>query len=179
MIACVDVDYRQSHAVAACILLRNWTDAHCVNEFTARLESVKPYQPGQFYKRELYPLLRVLSGTSAPIRTIVIDGYVWLRSEKGTPGLGAYLYDALDKRVPVIGVAKNRFKDADFAIKVLRGSSKRPLYVTAAGMSPRIAAVHISKMHGEHRIPTMLRKVDQLCRRRQTYENRFFAVLRW
>ncbi len=35
MIACVDVDYRDSAAVAACVLFRDWTDASSCAAFTA------------------------------------------------------------------------------------------------------------------------------------------------
>jgi len=47
---------------------------------------------------------------------------------------------------------------------VLRGDSRRPLYVTAAGLDPAAAALHVRSMHGPFRIPTLLKRVDQLCR---------------
>jgi deoxyribonuclease V len=36
--------------------------------------------------------------------------------------------------------------------------------VTARGLSDRYAAQLVKEMHGPHRIPTMLRRVDQLAR---------------
>jgi len=78
MIACVDVDYRDNGAVAACVLFRNWTDAEPACEHRCHLEQVEPYQPGQFYKRELPCLLAVLARAAQPLETVVIDGYVWL-----------------------------------------------------------------------------------------------------
>jgi deoxyribonuclease V len=162
MIACVDVDYRASEAIAACVLFRSWNDAFSADEKVERITKVEPYEPGQFFRRELPCLLAVLAGVGEPVETVVVDGYVWLRDEQ-TPGLGAHLYEALGRTTPVIGVAKTRFLSA-VAAEVKRGNSQRPLYVTAAGMDLQEAARHIQGMHGLHRIPTLLKRVDRLCR---------------
>ncbi|HEY7427293.1 MAG TPA: endonuclease V [Gemmataceae bacterium] len=161
MLACVDVDYRTDGAVAACVLFRAWDDADSTGERVETIARVEPYQPGQFYRRELPCLLSVLSTVTEPLETIVVDGYVWLTDEK--PGLGAHLYEALGRRVPIVGVAKTRFAGVE-AEAVLRGGSHRPLYVSAAGLDCRMAARHIQAMHGSYRLPTLLRRVDQLCR---------------
>jgi deoxyribonuclease V len=47
---------------------------------------------------------------------------------------------------------------------VQRGHSRRPLYVSAAGIDAETAARYIQDMHGTYRLPTLLRRVDQLCR---------------
>jgi deoxyribonuclease V len=78
-------------------------------------------------------------------------------------GLGAHLYEALGKKVPVIGVAKTPFKGAPH-LEIFRGSSKSALYITAIGIEAVIAAEHVKKMHGPFRIPTVLRKADHLAR---------------
>jgi deoxyribonuclease V len=163
MIACVDVDYRSSGAVAACVVMRDWTDAESELDLVSRIEHVEEYVPGQFYRRELPCLQRVLSSLPAPPGVIVVDGYVWLADEN-TPGLGAHLFDALGRAVPVVGVAKTRFLSATAARPVLRGDSRRPLYVSSVGMLVEDACRHVQTMHGPYRIPTMLKKVDQLCR---------------
>jgi len=163
MLACVDVDYRTQEAVAACLLFRAWPDATSAGEKVERLHPVEPYEPGQFYRRELPCLLAVLSKVTEPLDALVIDGYVWLR-DTNAPGLGAHLYEALSKAVPVIGVAKTPFLSASAAVPVFRGNSRRPLYVSAAGMEVPTAARNIQSMHGPFRVPTLLKKVDQLCR---------------
>lgn len=163
MIACVDVDYREPGAVAACVVFGAWTDARPASEAVVELDRVEPYEPGRFYRRELPCLLAVLGALPQPPRTVVVDGYVWLGDE-GEPGLGAHLYEALDRRAAVVGVAKTRFRDAGAAREVLRGGSRHPLYVTAAGMDANEAARHVREMHGPFRIPTLLKRVDQLCR---------------
>lgn len=166
MLACIDVSYGERDAVAACLLFRNWGDTVEQRALTARVAEVAPYQPGAFYLRELPCLLAVLRKVEEPLDVVVVDGYVWLSADpESRPGLGARLFEALGGRVVVVGVAKTGFHGAEaFAKAVLRGKSARPLYVTAAGAELVVAAGWIRAMHGEHRIPTLLRRVDRLCR---------------
>jgi deoxyribonuclease V len=91
-----------------------------------------------------------------------MDGYVWLGGVD-KPGLGAHLYQALGGRTTVVGVAKTRFQEAGMACEVFRRKSNRPLFITAAGMSPDCARGHVRSMHGPYRIPTLLKHVDELC----------------
>ncbi len=163
MIACVDVTYRDSGAIAVCVLFHTWTDAVSAGEYVKKIDQVENYRPGEFYLRELPCILLVLEEVRAPLEAVVVDGYVWLGEER-RPGLGAKLYDALGKITPVIGVAKSWFAGTTGAIAVLRGRSARPLFVTAAGMVPEKAAECIRLMHGEHRIPTLLKRADRLSR---------------
>jgi deoxyribonuclease V len=161
MIACVDVDYRPE-PVAACVLFQNWPDAQPSAEHVVRLDHAEPYVPGEFYRRELPPLMRVLADVP-PLEAVVVDGYVWLG--EGRPGLGAHLYEALGRRAPVIGVAKTTFHAAEaVAAPLLRGTSQRPLWVTVVGVDLPLAVDHLRRMHGPFRIPTLLKRVDQLCR---------------
>jgi len=162
MIACLDVDYRDPAACAAAVTLLDWADAHPSGESVVHLGQVAPYEPGEFYRRELPCLLAVLE-TLPPIDVAVIDGYVWL-DDAMKPGLGAHLYEALSRRTTVIGVAKSKFRGANHAQEVLRGTSARPLFVTSAGIPPKLAADYVRSMHGAHRIPSILARVDDLCR---------------
>jgi hypothetical protein len=57
-----------------------------------------------------------------------------------------------------------REEQSDFAERLFRGGSSRPLFITAAGIAPDIAAGYLRKMAGAHRIPTLLKRVDRLCR---------------
>jgi deoxyribonuclease V len=164
VLACADVHYRQEGAVAACVLFSQWRDAAAAGELRASVNEVEPYEPGEFFRRELPCILRVLEDAKGPLETIVIDGYVWLDGAK-RPGLGARLYEALGGQTPVIGVAKTLFRGAGAFVTVMRGESKRPLYVTSAGIDVNQAAALVRSMHGEHRIPTLLKAVDRLCRR--------------
>jgi deoxyribonuclease V len=158
---CVDVDYRAAGAVAAAVVFERWDAAAGVEEVVRSIAAVEPYLPGQFYRREL-PCLQAVLGALAAVDLVVIDGYVWLAP--GRPGLGAHLHGALGGGVPVIGVAKSRFASAT-PVEVKRGTSVSPLFVTAEGIDPGEAARHVQSMHGPYRVPTLLKRVDQLCRR--------------
>jgi len=157
MIAAVDVHYGDDVAIAACVAFADWEDERPAWERVVRVAGVAPYEPGAFFKRELPALLEVLNDQS--FDTVLIDGYVWLAPRRR--GLGAYVHEALGK--PVVGVAKTYFHGA-VAVPVLRGASNRPLHVTAAGLPADEAAEGVRRMHGAHRVPTLLRRVDRLCR---------------
>jgi deoxyribonuclease V len=162
MILALDAYYdeRTLNATGAAVVFEHWDDAEPLSEYTAICEGIQPYQPGEFYKRELPCLLAVLETVHEPMSLIVVDGYVSLGDK---PGLGWRLWEALDRHVPVIGVAKTRFRTVT-ALEVLRGQSQTPLYVTAAGMEPTEAAEHVRRLHGPFRIPTLLTRVDWLAR---------------
>jgi deoxyribonuclease V len=162
--ACVDVDYRVRGAVAGCVLFGAWTDATAARELvaSARADEVAAYVPGQLYLRELPLLERVLALVTEPLEVVIVDGNVWL-DDAGAPGLGAHLWNARGQRGAVIGVAKTSYVGAP-AVPLLRGSSTNPLHITAAGMDPAEAAAHIRSMDGPFRLPTLLTRVDRLCR---------------
>lgn len=162
--AAVDVQYLPSGAARAALVLA--TDAsfsNVVAEKTALVPEVEPYQPGEFYRRELPPLRAVLGGVT-DIRLLIIDGYVDLDPD-GRRGLGAHVHEEFG--IPVIGVAKARFPSALHAIPVLRGNSARPLFITAAGIPLPKAAATVGAMAGSFRLPDALRRVDALARGRQ------------
>jgi len=164
MIVCTDVHYGETQGVAACLLFRHWSDDSPCLEVTEPIEQPVPYEPGRFYRRELPGLLSVIGRLVERPRVIIIDGYVWLGDEFH-PGLGAYLYEALGRTAAVMGVAKTLFQEGSAVRAIKRGKSSRPLYVTAAGMDLNEAAQDVVELHGEFRIPTLLKKVDRLCRR--------------
>ena len=56
------------------------------------------------------------------------------------------------------GVATSRFRTATHAVPVVRGSSVRPLFVTAAGIPSADAADLVRRMAGRYRLPDALRR---------------------
>ncbi|MFN7132686.1 MAG: endonuclease V [Myxococcales bacterium] len=164
MIACVDVHYPAAGgARAACVLARGWEDASPLCEHVSELAGAQPYRSGAFYERELPSLLAVLASVEVSLEAVVVDAYVWLGP--GRPGLGARLFEALGGAIAVVGVAKTRFADAgEVSAEVLRGSSRRPLFVSAAGMSLGEAAERVRAMAGGSRIPALLARADRLSR---------------
>ena len=126
----------------------------------AVVPGVEPYRPGQFYLRELPPLRAVLDGMSR-LGLLVVDGYADL-DPGGRPGLGAHAHAEFG--IPVIGVAKSRFRTATHAVPVVRGSSVRPLFVTAAGIPSADAADLVRRRAGRYRLPDALRRANTLAR---------------
>jgi deoxyribonuclease V len=164
LFAAVDVHYLESGgARAALVLAEDATFATIRRSTTALVNEAAPYQPGKFYLRELPALHAVLDDVDdvKDIELLLIDGYVDL-DPSHRPGLGGYAHQEF--KVPVIGVAKTRFRTATHAAPVLRGRSARPLFVTAAGIDLNHAAELVHHMSGEHRIPDALRLVDRLAR---------------
>jgi deoxyribonuclease V len=161
MIFAVDVNYPDETAFVAGILFKDWQDLEPMWQITTQIASVAEYEPGQFYKRELPCILEILAQLESLPAIVIVDGYVYLGAAQ-QPGLGKYLYDALDGKAAVIGVAKNRFADTPTEAEVLRGDSQRPLYVTAIGIDLAAAKMAIEQMAGAYRIPNLLKLVDKL-----------------
>jgi deoxyribonuclease V len=160
VIVCVDVDYRADAVVTACVGFIAWTDAEPAHELVVRSETpAAAYTPGRFFERELPYLRTALEAFGKPIDVVVIDGYVWLAP--GRPGLGAHLFEAI--ATPVVGIAKSRYAGAE-ATDVVRGTSERPLHVTAVGIDASVAAEHVRTMHGPFRIPMLVKRADGLAR---------------
>lgn len=162
---CLDVDYRVDRVVTACVGFDDWSDAAPAFETTRDSEGAPaPYESGQFYRREMPYLLQLLRSLELTPALLILDGFVWL--DGGRAGLGAHLSEALRGTCPVIGVAKRPFAGAANVVPVLRGSSRVALFVSAIGTDLDQAARCIAGMHGDHRVPTLLKRVDQLSRGR-------------
>lgn len=165
MIYALDTYYYANQAKTVCIGFENWEAERESVIYESVYDEIGDYESGAFYKRELPCVLDNLSKIELTEHDlIVIDGYVVLNDE-GKLGLGAYLYEALNQKIPIIGVAKNLFKEPhQDRITIFRGESTKALFVTTLGIDVRATAENIKKMHGDFRIPTLLKKVDMLGR---------------
>ena len=164
MLLAVDVHYEDQAVATACIGVASWQGPATTLEWVHREASAPaPYEPGQFYKRELPHVQRAIAevGRRHPIEVIIVDAHVWL--EAGRPGLGGHLHAALGGTIAIVGVAKTAYKGG-VAIAIVRGESRAPLFVSAAGMDPAHAAELVRTMHGPFRLPDLLKRVDQLAR---------------
>ncbi|MCK5917926.1 MAG: endonuclease V [Cocleimonas sp.] len=159
----VDVQYTDNSALCAGILFKHWNSSEISQKYLTHTENIQAYEPGKFYKRELPCILNLLEAHSITPELIIIDGYVFLGGHSKA-GLGKYLYDHLNGNIPIIGVAKKAFNEITPDYKIRRGTSTKPLYITAIDIPLGEAKEKIATMHGQHRIPTLLRQVDQLCR---------------
>ena len=161
-IACFDVYYYEDYAKACCVVFENSTREIIISEYYEIIKPVNEYISGEFYRRELPCLLKVYGSIKEDIDVIIVDSFVMLGDCK--KGLGAYLFEALDKKVPVIGVAKTFFRDCKDYIEVYRGKGNKPLYVSSIGIDLCYSAALIKNLNGEYRMPDVLKRVDQLSR---------------
>lgn len=165
MIAILDAAYGDGASAAACVVAAAWESPGSLGEYTHRDGPAADYKSGEFYRREMPLLLSVLNMLPRKPEIIVIDGYVWLGVEE-RKGLGAHLFEALGRASPVVGIAKTKFDGASYwAAEVRRGLSESPLFVTSAGMAMVEATAAVKGMHGAHRIPDLVGRVDQLARK--------------
>lgn len=169
MIYAFDTYYYPDFAYTVCLAFESWTDEKETFIFTEKTAVAPAYESGAFYKRELPCILSLLEKIDLkPGDVIVVDGYVTL-DDNGKTGLGGYLYEALKKQVPVVGIAKNELAAPDSKRKAIcRGESKTPLFLTTAGTEPESMVGNIKNMHGNFRIPSLLKRLDQLTRLRST-----------
>lgn len=159
--------FDENKANTICLAFENWSVEIPSHQFSEIKEGVSEYIPGEFYKRELPCILSLLDkikGEIDEISCIIVDGFVYLDDDKKA-GLGKHLYDSLEGKIPVIGVAKTNFATVQNEKKELkRGASETPLYISSVGIDIETATDLIKKMHGNYRIPTLLKKVDTLTR---------------
>lgn len=165
MIYAFDTYYLNDVAKTVCIAFEDWTSDIEKEIFTEKTSIASEYESGAFYKRELPCILSLLSKINLEESDIIIvDGYVSL-NDAGKIGLGGYLYEALNRKFPIVGIAKNEFSATDFQRRtVFRGESKTPLFITAIGIDVDELQNKIEKMHGNFRFPSLLKKLDQLTR---------------
>ncbi len=96
------------------------------------------------------------------MEAIIIDGHIYVDNDRKY-GLGGHLYEALDKKIPIIGMAKTSFQsNTETVVEILRGESKNPLFVSAIGLKKEVAANHIKNMFGDYRLPYLLKLMDQI-----------------
>lgn len=160
MILAFDTYYYNNKAKTIAVSFNHWQDEKPLHIYNEIIEGVSKYEPGSFYKRELPCILSLLKQINLEkIDTIVIDGYTTLEENK--LGLGGHLYEKLDRKIPIIGVAKSQYQSNTSNYKaLLRGGSIRPLYISAIGIDLEKAYNNIKTMHGSFRMPTLLQLVD-------------------
>ncbi len=161
MILAFDTYYFEDKAKTICLAFNKWTDSDPIKIYEEIITGVAKYEPGSFYKRELPCILSLLEKISLDkIDLIIVDSYVIL-DDKGKLGLGGHLFNELNNQIPIIGVAKSGYKEIKNNVReLLRGESKKPLYISAMGIELNLAFEYIKSMHGNYRIPTLLQIMD-------------------
>ena len=163
MILAFDTYYFDNKAKTVALGFSNWSDSIEKDNYSEILENIEEYKSGEFYKRELPCILSLISKIDIKkIEIIIIDGYVFV-DDNSKLGLGGFLYEKLNKKIPIIGVAKTDFISLNKnKISLLRGKSKNPLFISSIGINLNEATEKIKQMSGEFRIPTLLKKLDTL-----------------
>lgn len=162
MLLALDVHYKAQFAKVVGMLF-DWNDEQAQQTFVEHTNEVQAYIPGEFYKRELPCLLQVIEKINPEtLEAIIIDGYVFVDND-GKFGLGGMLWEALGKKVPVIGVAKTSFMTNKETVKeVFRGTSKNALFVSTIGYPLDDAVEKIGSMAGEYRMRRVLKELDRI-----------------
>ena len=163
MILALDTYYFENKAKTVALEFSNWSDNIETARYSEVLENIEEYISGEFYKRELPCILSLISKIDVKkIEFIIIDGYVFV-DDNSKLGLGGFLYEKLNKKIPIIGVAKTDFISlTKNKISLLRGKSKNPLFISSIGINLNEVTDKIKQMSGEFRIPTLLKKLDTL-----------------
>ncbi|WP_312766070.1 endonuclease V [Epilithonimonas sp.] len=162
MILALDVHYREEETKAVGVLF-NWKDAVPQDVLIGYIEDVKAYIPGQFYKRELPCLIKIIEKLDiSKLEAIIVDGHIYVDNDHNY-GLGGKFYEILENKIPIIGVAKTPFyNNKETVTQIKRGESNNPLYISAIGIDLSTAAQKIRDMHGAFRIPNILKTLDQI-----------------
>lgn len=163
MILAFDTYYFGEKAYTVCLEFESWESDSYINCYSEIKTGVKEYISGEFYKRELPCILSLLSKINlANVEYIIIDGFVYVDDE-GKLGLGGHLSESINFAIPVIGLAKTDFASIKMKkFSIIRGESTKPLYISAIGLDLENAANLVKSMHGDFRIPTLLKKLDVL-----------------
>ncbi len=162
MILAFDTYYYDNKAKTVCLSFEDWRNEE-FKIYSEVISEIAEYVPGEFYKRELPCIISLISKIDLKnVDVIIIDGFVYLDDE-GRFGLGAYLYEALNKEISIIGVAKRDFSTIERnRNKIFRGKSQNPLFITSIGIDLIEASKRIEEMEGNYRIPTTLKELDRL-----------------
>lgn len=106
-----------AHTVAG--LFNDYSDLDFVKVIVTRTDNIAIYELGNFYKRELPPIIDVLNEIKKQgysLDTIIVDGFVHMCEDDSITyheELGARLKDYLLEQnidIPVIGIAKHPYK---------------------------------------------------------------------
>lgn len=154
----VTVQFDGGQATAAAAACEDWDAAEATRTYVLRVAQVGPPLRGQLDLRGLPCVMQLLHEHRLAPEILLLDGFVHLDAQE-TPGLGQHLYQALDAKVPVIGVSRKGLPGLTAQFEVLREDEAPPLWVTCAGIDIGAAKARLRAMHGRKRVPTLLKLV--------------------
>lgn len=161
----LDVGYfeqnQNTYAIISAIRFAGIQTHTILNQYKTTVHNVMPYKSGQFYQREMPCLLQLINEIKEPFDIIIIDGYVYLDGETQA-GLGKHLYEHLNDKKPIIGIAKNSFQNINNQYAIYRGNSKKPLFITCIDFDLDNAKQLVKNLEGQFRIPNIINMVDKI-----------------
>jgi deoxyribonuclease V len=161
MVLALDVHYKPGNTAKSVGFLFNWDDLQPQQTIIEYSSDIEDYVPGEFYKRELPCLLKVIEKVDlSELEAIIIDGYIYV-DNNGKYGLGGVLWETLNRQIPIIGIGKTSFfSNKETVVEIFRGESKNPLFVSVIGCNLQITAEKIKSMQGNYRNPSILQQLD-------------------
>ena len=177
MILALDSYYKDNICNTSLVVFENIKSSEPIYTDTIYTEVTSDYIPGEFYKRELPGIIKILNKLKNEhndiwnsVVIIITDSFINLKLGCDEwDGLGKHLskyLDSINEHKIIYGVAKTNFGNCNLISEVIyRGKSKTPLYVQSSTDNNDGVRFIIQNMHGEYRIPTMLKLVDQLSRK--------------
>ena len=149
--------------MAAAVAFDAWDAPEASHTYTCQIGQIEKTTRDELDLRDLPCLLQLLRVHRLQPELIVIDGFVHLDSDE-TPGLGRHLHHALEGRTAVIGVAKTGLPGLPAQFEVSREAETRPLVVTCIGIDLGEAKARLRAMHGQRRVPTLLKLVARIAK---------------
>lgn len=177
MILALDSYYKDDICNTSLVVFENINSSESIYTDTIYTKVTSDYIPGEFYKRELPGIIKILEKLKEEhidiwnnVKIIITDSFITLKyGYEVWSGLGQHLADylkSIGEDKIIYGVAKSNFCDSHLiSHAIFRGESSKPLYVQSTSGEHTGVAFMIKNMHGQYRIPTMLKLVDQLSRK--------------
>jgi len=153
-------------AIAAGVAFDDWDAPEPSRTYRCQIDQIEKAPRGELDLRDLPCLLQLLRVHGLQPELIIIDGFVHLDSDE-TPGLGRHLHHALEGRTAIIGIAKTGppgLPGLPAQFEVAREEEARPLVVTCIGIDLGAAKARLRAMHGQRRVPTLLKLVARLAK---------------
>lgn len=177
----IDIYYEEDSAHVVGIMFESLEHDSVPSEIYECFSAVESgYISGQFYKRELPPIIDLLenyiglSRISAEVEMIILDGFYMLSNNN--EGLGKHLESYLDSKgikVEIMGIAKSGVSSfSQFAQSCIRGKhgTTSPLWVNGSVRGKNYSKL-VKKMSGEYRLPDILKYLDNLTKFRESSDS--------
>lgn len=166
--------YSDTNCYTVGLVFDQWNSKEPLYILESTVTEFSPYVPGKFWKRELPGILSIIQKINLlEFDTILLDGFTGLIDSSGirSSGLGEKLEANINmhSRLSIIGVAKTLFGKSDLCSSpVYRGQAKTPLWVSVtpgSEVSLPTAANYVKSMHGDYKIPSILKQLDKYTKR--------------